>query len=66
MIEFDHVSFEYEKGKPVLTDVSFSVEPGESVGLIGANGAGKSTILKLILGLIKPTDGDFQREPCSH
>ena len=57
MIEFDHVSFEYEKGKPVLTDVSFSVEPGESVGLIGANGAGKSTILKLILGLIKPTEG---------
>ncbi len=57
MIEFDQVSFEYEKGKPVLTDVSFSVEPGESVGLIGANGAGKSTILKLILGLIRPTSG---------
>lgn len=51
MIEFDHVSFEYEKGKPVIEDVSFRIEKGESVGLIGANGAGKSTIMKLLLGL---------------
>ena len=57
MIEFDHVSFEYEKGKPVISDVSLRIEQGESVGLIGANGAGKSTILKLILGLLRPTDG---------
>ncbi|MBQ1891281.1 MAG: energy-coupling factor ABC transporter ATP-binding protein [Firmicutes bacterium] len=57
MIEFDHVSFEYEKGKPVLTDLCLGIEQGESVGLIGANGAGKSTILKLILGLIGPTSG---------
>ena len=57
MIEFDHVSFEYEKGKPVISDVSLRIEPGESVGLIGANGAGKSTILKLILGLLRPTEG---------
>ena len=51
MIEFDHVSFEYEKGKAVIDDMSFSIEKGESVGLIGANGAGKSTIMKLLLGL---------------
>ena len=57
MIEFDHVSFEYEKGKPVISDVTLRIEQGESVGLIGANGAGKSTILKLILGLLRPTDG---------
>ena len=51
MIEFDHVSFEYEKGKAVIDDMSFRIDKGESVGLIGANGAGKSTIMKLLLGL---------------
>ena len=51
MIEFEHVSFEYEKGKSVIDDMSFRIEKGESVGLIGANGAGKSTIMKLLLGL---------------
>ena len=51
MIEFDHVRFEYEKGKPVINDMSFRIESGESVGLIGANGAGKSTVMKLLLGL---------------
>lgn len=53
MIEFQHVSFAYEKEHPVLTDLSFRIGDGESVGLIGANGAGKSTIMKLLLGLIE-------------
>ena len=57
MIEFSHVSFAYEKDMPVLSDVSFRIDPGQSVGLIGANGAGKSTIMKLILGLLNPTEG---------
>ncbi len=52
MITFDKVSFEYEKGKKILEDICFSIEKGESVGLIGANGAGKSTIMKLLLGLV--------------
>ena len=51
MIEFEHVSFAYEKNNPVINDMSFRIEKGESVGLIGANGAGKSTIMKLLLGL---------------
>ena len=53
MIEFDKVSFEYESGAPVIKDLSFRIEDGESVGLIGANGAGKSTIMKLLLGLVQ-------------
>ena len=53
MIEFQNVSFAYEKGKEVLHDMSFRIEKGESVGLIGANGAGKSTIMKLLLGLLQ-------------
>ena len=53
MIEFQNVNFAYEKNKYVLHDMSFRIEKGESVGLIGANGAGKSTIMKLLLGLLQ-------------
>ena len=47
-VEFEHVTFSYEKGKEVLHDVSFKVNPGESVALVGPTGAGKSTIVSLI------------------
>jgi ABC-type transport system involved in cytochrome bd biosynthesis fused ATPase/permease subunit len=53
MIEFQHVSFAYEKDRPVLRDLSFRIEKGEAVGLIGANGAGKSSVMKLLLGLLQ-------------
>ena len=53
MIEFQNVSFAYEKDRPVLRDLSFRIEDGEAVGLIGANGAGKSTVMKLLLGLLQ-------------
>jgi cobalt/nickel transport system ATP-binding protein len=52
MIEFENVSFAYEQGSPVIDNMSFTIGDGESVGLIGANGAGKSTIMKLLLGLV--------------
>ena len=51
MIEFANVSFSYGEA-PVVQNLSFSIQKGETVGLIGANGAGKSTIMKLILGLL--------------
>ena len=53
MIEFQNVNFAYEKKEYVLHDMTFRIEKGESVGLIGANGAGKSTIMKLLLGLLQ-------------
>jgi len=53
MIEFRNVSFSYEPGRSVLKDISFSIGAGESVGLIGANGAGKSTVMRLLLGLLQ-------------
>ena len=52
-IEFDHVSFIYpDTEKKILDDISFIIKPGESVGIIGTNGSGKTTIEKLILGLL--------------
>lgn len=53
MIQFQNVSFAYDKAHPVVEDLSFSIAKGETVGLIGANGAGKSTIMKLMLGLLE-------------
>lgn len=58
MIEFKNVSFSYEKEHPVLKNMSFSIEKGEAVGLIGANGAGKSSMLKVLLGLL-PHEGEI-------
>jgi cobalt/nickel transport system ATP-binding protein len=55
MLEFENVSFSYEQEQPILTDVSFKIAPGEQLGLIGANGAGKSTIMKILLGLLPCT-----------
>ncbi len=57
-IEFKNVSFTYPgKSKPVLSDVSFTFSPGESVALVGASGAGKSTIVKLLMRFYDPTSG---------
>ena len=53
MIVFENVSFSYDAQTPVVEDLSFSIGKGETVGLIGANGAGKSTIMKLLLGLLR-------------
>ena len=57
MLEFRNVSFSYEPGTPVLDNLSFHIRKGETVGLIGANGAGKSTIMKLMLGLLPAQGG---------
>lgn len=55
MIEFQNVSYAYEGTRPVVDGLSFTIREGEAVGLIGANGAGKSTVLKLLVGLISGT-----------
>ncbi len=47
-VSFDHVTFGYERDKPVLTDVSFDVEPHQTVALVGPTGAGKTTIINLL------------------
>lgn len=55
-IKVDELSFNYE-GEPVLTGITFTVNPGEFVMLTGENGAAKTTLLRNILGLLKPTTG---------
>jgi len=60
-IEVDNLSFRYADGEPwVLKGCSFTVEPGESVAIIGASGCGKTTLVKLLLGLLKPTEGTIR------
>lgn len=56
MIEVEHLTRYYEEFA-ALRDVSFSVREGEIIGLLGLNGAGKSTTLKILAGLIAPSSG---------
>ncbi len=57
MIRFENVSFGYSEKRPILDNLSFHIEKGDFVALIGANGAGKSTISRLVNGLLHPTKG---------
>lgn len=56
-IVFWHVSFGYENGKDILKNVSFTISPGQQVALVGTSGAGKSTVVSLLLRLFDPTNG---------
>ncbi|HEX8730883.1 MAG TPA: ABC transporter ATP-binding protein [Ktedonobacterales bacterium] len=61
MLEIDHVTKRYG-GLPAVDDLSFSVRPGEVLGVIGPNGAGKSTVIGLVGGAISPTSGVIRFE----
>jgi ATP-binding cassette subfamily B protein len=55
--EFRDVSYAYEPGRPAIDGFSLTVTPGETVALVGASGAGKSTVLNLVIGFLRPTSG---------
>ncbi|WP_298628570.1 ABC transporter ATP-binding protein [uncultured Senegalimassilia sp.] len=57
MIEFENVSASYDGELPILRDVSFRIPDGDFVAFVGTNGAGKSTTMRLVNGLLKPSSG---------
>ena len=59
-IRFSHVDFSYETGKPLLNGFNLSIKAGEKVGLIGRSGAGKSTIVNLLLRFYEPQSGTIE------
>lgn len=58
-IDFNHVTFSYERGVTVLNDLNFSVQAGKSLAIVGATGAGKSSIINLITRLYDCQDGEI-------
>ncbi|MDA3822905.1 MAG: ATP-binding cassette domain-containing protein [Bacteroidales bacterium] len=65
LIQINNVTTGYS-GRPVLHDVSFYIEPNDFTGIIGPNGGGKTTLLLLILGLLKPDSGTINRNIGKH
>ena len=59
-VEFRHVSFSYNKGRKIIDDVSFSLEEGKILGIVGHTGAGKSTLANLLMRLYEAEDGEIR------
>lgn len=59
-IEFDAVSFGYKQHQPVLKQISFSVQPGETIAIVGETGSGKTSLANLIAGFYLPHEGDVR------
>lgn len=62
IVRFDEVSFHYDAKKPVLEEASFSIRENAKLTIVGQNGAGKSTIFKLIMGEAKPIEGKIHKK----
>jgi len=56
-VRFENITFGYEPGRPVLQDVSFTAEPGQTIALVGSTGAGKTTLLQLVSRFFDPWSG---------
>jgi subfamily B ATP-binding cassette protein MsbA len=59
-VEFEAVSFAYDPQNPLLQDISFHIRPGERIAIIGPSGAGKTTLVSLLLGFYRPTCGEIR------
>jgi len=56
-LELEHANFGYDEEKPILKDVTFTVDDKCRASLVGPNGAGKSTLLKMLMGTVEVNDG---------
>lgn len=59
MIELQHISYRYPSGKMALDDVSLTINSGERIALMGANGSGKSSLFLMLAGVVKPNAGQY-------
>ncbi len=60
LVSANNMSFAYDQAKPLFTNIDFELKKGDKIGLLGKNGVGKTTLLKLILDEIKPTNGNLK------
>ena len=68
MLSAEHLSFHFPDGRGVISDVSVSVAPGEMIAVLGENASGKSTLLKLLAGMLQPSSGKVtvDGQPLTH
>lgn len=59
MIEIENLNYRYKKGEYILKNINLQIQQGECIAIVGKNGSGKSTMAKLIAGIMKPTHGDI-------
>ncbi len=63
-VVFDNVSFSYREDEPILQDLSFKIDPGENVALVGPTGSGKTTVIRLLCRLYEPQEGKIFLDGC--
>lgn len=64
-LEFNNINFGYDPQNPILHDVSFSLQPGQTVALVGTTGSGKTTLVNLLLRFYEPQNGEIVIDGCS-
>src|SRR3569833_1739089 len=66
LMVLDHVAVGYEPGKPILKKLDLRLDPDDHIALLGANGNGKSTFVKLLAGRLEPMDGNVRQTTKNH